>query len=110
MNRTAFHRRAAFAAAVLLGPLLAGCDTLVHLVGVSHPSPAKAAQFRAKAASHKPRRAGDKHVGHPVSEYVNQQFPDDGAGNSRPGVALAVGAAAGPGSGQRDGCAVCALR
>jgi uncharacterized protein YbjT (DUF2867 family) len=23
-----------------------GCDTLVHLVGVSHPSPAKAAQFR----------------------------------------------------------------
>ena len=25
---------------------LADCDTLVHLVGVSHPSPAKAAQFR----------------------------------------------------------------
>ncbi|MCU1233011.1 MAG: NAD-dependent epimerase/dehydratase [Candidatus Solibacter sp.] len=25
---------------------LAGCDTMVHLVGVSHPSPAKAAQFR----------------------------------------------------------------
>jgi uncharacterized protein YbjT (DUF2867 family) len=25
---------------------LDGCDTLVHLVGVSHPSPAKAAQFR----------------------------------------------------------------
>jgi uncharacterized protein YbjT (DUF2867 family) len=25
---------------------VAGCDTLVHLVGVSHPSPAKAAQFR----------------------------------------------------------------
>lgn len=24
---------------------VAGCDTLVHLVGVSHPSPAKAAQF-----------------------------------------------------------------
>src|SRR5258708_4158165 len=23
-----------------------GCDTLVHLVGVSHPSPARAAQFR----------------------------------------------------------------
>jgi nucleoside-diphosphate-sugar epimerase len=23
-----------------------GCDTMVHLVGVSHPSPAKAAQFR----------------------------------------------------------------
>jgi uncharacterized protein YbjT (DUF2867 family) len=26
---------------------MAKCDTLVHLVGVSHPSPAKAAQFRA---------------------------------------------------------------
>jgi uncharacterized protein YbjT (DUF2867 family) len=25
---------------------IAGCDTFVHLVGVSHPSPAKAAQFR----------------------------------------------------------------
>ena len=25
---------------------VAGCNTLVHLVGVSHPSPAKAAQFR----------------------------------------------------------------
>ena len=25
---------------------VAGCDTLVHLVGVSHPSPAKAAEFR----------------------------------------------------------------
>ena len=25
---------------------MAGCDTMVHLVGVSHPSPAKAAQFR----------------------------------------------------------------
>src|ERR1041384_8511545 len=23
-----------------------GCDTFVHLVGVAHPSPAKAAQFR----------------------------------------------------------------
>ncbi len=26
---------------------VAGCDTMVHLVGVSHPSPAKAVQFRA---------------------------------------------------------------
>jgi uncharacterized protein YbjT (DUF2867 family) len=25
---------------------VAGCDTVVHLVGVSHPSPAKAAEFR----------------------------------------------------------------
>jgi uncharacterized protein YbjT (DUF2867 family) len=28
------------------GPNVAGCDTFVHLVGVAHPSPAKAAQFR----------------------------------------------------------------
>jgi uncharacterized protein YbjT (DUF2867 family) len=28
------------------GANVAGCDTLVHLVGVAHPSPAKAAQFR----------------------------------------------------------------
>jgi uncharacterized protein YbjT (DUF2867 family) len=28
------------------GDSVVGCDTLVHLVGVSHPSPAKAAQFR----------------------------------------------------------------
>jgi uncharacterized protein YbjT (DUF2867 family) len=27
-------------------PNVTGCDTFVHLVGVSHPSPAKAAQFR----------------------------------------------------------------
>jgi uncharacterized protein YbjT (DUF2867 family) len=25
---------------------LAGCDTLVHLIGIAHPSPAKAAEFR----------------------------------------------------------------
>jgi len=25
---------------------VSGCDTMVHLIGVSHPSPAKAAQFR----------------------------------------------------------------
>lgn len=28
------------------GPNVAGCDTFVHLVGVAHPTPAKAAQFR----------------------------------------------------------------
>jgi len=28
------------------GNAVAGCDTFVHLVGVAHPSPAKAAQFR----------------------------------------------------------------
>lgn len=27
-------------------PNVSGCDTFVHLVGVAHPSPAKAAQFR----------------------------------------------------------------
>src|SRR5437588_11352071 len=44
-----------------------GCDTFAHLVGVSHPSPAKAAQFRsidlasAKAAVSAASAAG---VGH----------------------------------------------
>src|ERR1700732_830570 len=26
---------------------IVGCDTFIHLIGVPHPSPAKAAQFRA---------------------------------------------------------------
>ena len=49
-------RRETFAAA------MAGCDTLVQLVGTPHPSPAKAAQFRtvdlasARPASAPPRR------------------------------------------------------
>src|SRR5262249_27393531 len=44
-----------------------GCDTFVHLVGVSHPSPAKAAQFRsidlasAKAAVSAAAAAGVRH-------------------------------------------------
>jgi uncharacterized protein YbjT (DUF2867 family) len=28
------------------GPNVSGCDTFVHLVGVAHPNPAKAAEFR----------------------------------------------------------------
>ena len=63
---------------------LVGCDTLVHLVGVSHPSPAKAAQFRsidltgALAAVEAARAAGISHfvyvsVAHPapvMHEYI----------------------------------------
>ena len=63
---------------------LSGCDTLVHLVGVSHPSPAKAAQFRsvdlagALAAVSAAREAGVAHlvyvsVAHPapvMREYI----------------------------------------
>ncbi|HTP36140.1 MAG TPA: NAD(P)H-binding protein [Candidatus Acidoferrales bacterium] len=63
---------------------LSGCDTMVHLVGVSHPSPAKAAQFRsvdlagALAAVSAAREAGVAHfvyvsVAHPapmMREYI----------------------------------------
>ncbi len=56
---------------------VAGCDTFVHLVGVAHPSPAKAAQFRnidlasAKAALAAAAPAGIRHfvyvsVAHPA--------------------------------------------
>jgi nucleoside-diphosphate-sugar epimerase len=61
-----------------------GCDTFVHLVGVAHPSPAKAAQFRsidlasAKAALAAATAAGVRHfvyvsVAHPapvMHEYI----------------------------------------
>jgi len=64
--------------------MAAGCDTLVHLVGVSHPSPAKAAQFRgidlasAREAIAAARSAGIRHfvyvsVAHPapvMKEYI----------------------------------------
>jgi uncharacterized protein YbjT (DUF2867 family) len=63
---------------------VSGCDTLVHLVGVSHPSPAKAAQFRtvdlvgAQAAVGAAQAAGVAHfvyvsVAHPapvMREYI----------------------------------------
>jgi uncharacterized protein YbjT (DUF2867 family) len=63
---------------------VAGCDTFVQLVGVSHPSPAKAAQFRsvdlvsAKAAVTAATFAGIRHfvyvsVAHPapvMREYI----------------------------------------
>src|SRR5262245_1049319 len=45
-----------------------GCDTLIHLVGVSHPGPSKAALFEsvdlasARAAAYAARRAGIEHV------------------------------------------------
>jgi uncharacterized protein YbjT (DUF2867 family) len=46
---------------------VAGCDTFVQLIGVAHPSPAKAAQFRsvdlasAKASLSAARQAGVRH-------------------------------------------------
>lgn len=46
---------------------IGGCDTFVHLIGVAHPSPAKAAQFRAidlpsvKIALQAARDAGVRH-------------------------------------------------
>jgi nucleoside-diphosphate-sugar epimerase len=54
-----------------------GCDTFVHLIGVSHPSPAKAAQFRAvdavsiRVASQAAQASGIRHfvylsVAHPA--------------------------------------------
>ncbi len=65
-------------------PRLAGCDSYVQLIGVAHPSPAKAAQFRsvdlasAKAAVEAACRAGIRHfvyvsVAHPapvMREYI----------------------------------------
>lgn len=45
-----------------------GIDTIVHLVGVAHPSPAKAAEFRsidlasARAAAHAAQRAAVRHL------------------------------------------------
>jgi len=47
--------------------LIRGCDTFVHLIGVPHPSPAKAAQFRAidlpsiQVAVKAAREAGIRH-------------------------------------------------
>jgi uncharacterized protein YbjT (DUF2867 family) len=56
---------------------VAGCDTFVHLIGVPHPSPAKAAQFRAvdavsiRVAGQAAQGAGIRHfvylsVAHPA--------------------------------------------
>ena len=49
------HKLPAGVSVIIADPLFAdsytesirGCDTFVHLIGVAHPSPAKAAQFRA---------------------------------------------------------------
>ena len=72
-----------FQPASYAGPA-AGCDAFVHLVGVAHPSPAKAAQFHSvdlasvKAALAAAREAGVRHfvyvsVAHPapvMREYI----------------------------------------
>jgi uncharacterized protein YbjT (DUF2867 family) len=58
------------------GPNVSGCDTFVHLVGVSHPNPSKSAQFRdidlasAKAAVAAAKGAA---IGHFV--YVSVAHP-----------------------------------
>jgi uncharacterized protein YbjT (DUF2867 family) len=93
MVRRGSESRAAAGCEVVVGdPLdgatyrdrVAGCDTLVHLVGVAHPSPAKAAQFRsidlasAKTAVSAAAAAGVRHflyvsVAHPapvMREYI----------------------------------------
>ena len=53
-----------------------GCDTFVHLIGVPHPSPAKAAQFRAidlPSAKVALKAARDAQVGHFV--YLSVAHP-----------------------------------
>jgi uncharacterized protein YbjT (DUF2867 family) len=70
-----------------------GCDTLVHLVGVAHPSPSKAAQFRAidlasaRAAISAALMAGVQHfiyvsVAHPapvMREYIGARMEAEAA-------------------------------
>ncbi len=53
-----------------------GCDTLVHLVGVSHPSPAKAAEFRSvDLASARESVAAAVHAGIRHLIYVGVAHP-----------------------------------
>jgi uncharacterized protein YbjT (DUF2867 family) len=53
-----------------------GCDTLVHLVGVSHPSPAKAAQFRSiDLASAREAMVAAASAGVPHFVYVSVAHP-----------------------------------
>jgi uncharacterized protein YbjT (DUF2867 family) len=60
------------------GPNVTGCDTFVHLVGVAHPNPAKAAEFRridlgsAKAAVAAAKGAAVRHF---VYVSVAQPLP-----------------------------------
>ena len=64
--------KASYAAAV------APADTLVHLVGVSHPNPSKAEEFRqidAKSAMNAIAAAVDAHIGHFVYLSVAQPAP-----------------------------------
>jgi uncharacterized protein YbjT (DUF2867 family) len=70
------------------GPRVAGCDTFVQLIGVAHPSPAKAARFRsvdlasAKAAVTAACGAGVRHfiyvsVAHPapvMREFISARL------------------------------------
>jgi uncharacterized protein YbjT (DUF2867 family) len=59
-------------------PQVAGCDTFVQLVGVAHPSPAKAAQFRSVdlvSASNAVTAASSAGVAHFVYVSVAQPAP-----------------------------------
>ena len=55
-----------------------GCDTFIHLIGVPHPSPAKAAQFRAidlPSVQVAVKAAGDAGVRHFIYLSVAQPAP-----------------------------------
>jgi len=55
-----------------------GCDTFIHLIGVPHPSPAKAAQFRAidlPSVKVAVKAAGDASVRHFIYLSVAQPAP-----------------------------------
>jgi uncharacterized protein YbjT (DUF2867 family) len=55
-----------------------GCDTFIHLIGVPHPSPAKAAQFRAidlPSVKVAVKAAGDAGVRHFIYLSVAQPAP-----------------------------------
>ena len=55
---------------------VAGCDTLVHLVGVAHPSPAKAAEFRSvDLVSAREAVAAAQHAGVRHFVYVGVAHP-----------------------------------
>jgi len=55
-----------------------GCDTFIHLIGVTHPSPAKAAQFRAidlPSVQVAVKAAGDAGVRHFIYLSIAQPAP-----------------------------------
>lgn len=80
------HRLPDDVSAVIADPLkedsytesIRGCDTFIHLIGVPHPSPAKAAQFRAidlPSVKVAVKAAGDAGVRHFIYLSVAQPAP-----------------------------------